>query len=439
MKKESFRCSGGFSLIEAMVAIGILGVIGYFVVSLFSSSLKNTTQSNVSVQADTFKRNLINNLSNDGAWANTVLKNPSLSCLAPLYPTPPAQPGQATCANPTTTNNIIVQNAGPGGGTTVYDNSNPVNGFTSSGAPCHGYSAAGNDQCPFQMNLAVTMSCPAPATICANPQVELKGVLTYAPVSKAFQVALNASKYGFDFIRGQMPGGGVSGSGSANSLALWQGPTSPSSSLADSIVFQNGVSGIGIGSSQVSALSTLDVSGGVSVGAYAGVSAAPANGAIISGSVGIGTSTPAAALDVKGQIRPGSVAAASIGAACGPMGSTGYNASTGAPVYCSNSLKWTAVGGGADSGTICGTRQAFCATTIINYDVTLWNNNSSSIVSTWASCMGVQLTTSCDTSTGAGFPKPAQNCPAGYTGGFQYTSQDPGPGNIYGIIYCVKN
>jgi type II secretory pathway pseudopilin PulG len=62
-----------------------------------------------------------------------------------------------------------------------------------------------------------------------------------------------------------------------------------------------------------------------------------------SGNVGIGTSAPTAALEVAGGIKPG---AASTGAACTPEGAFAYDLGTHAPVYCSNLLLWTAMGGG---------------------------------------------------------------------------------------------
>ena len=53
---KTVRTLSGFSLIEVLIAIGIVGAIGYFVSSLFQTSLKSSNQANLSLQADTFKR-----------------------------------------------------------------------------------------------------------------------------------------------------------------------------------------------------------------------------------------------------------------------------------------------------------------------------------------------------------------------------------------------
>ena len=57
---------------------------------------------------------------------------------------------------------------------------------------------------------------------------------------------------------------------------------------------------VGIGTT--GPLSKLDVAGGLALGSYAGVNAAPSNGLIVSGNVGIGTTTPASTLTVNGHI-----------------------------------------------------------------------------------------------------------------------------------------
>ncbi len=67
----------------------------------------------------------------------------------------------------------------------------------------------------------------------------------------------------------------------------------------------------------------------------------------VSGNVGVGLAfgeSATARLDVRGTILPG---AQTQDAGCGPLGAQGYNSSTGAPLYCASSGRWTPVGGGA--------------------------------------------------------------------------------------------
>ncbi len=91
------------------------------------------------------------------------------------------------------------------------------------------------------------------------------------------------------------------GSGTANYVTKWTSTTA----LGNSLLYDGGA-GIGIGNSAPK--SSLDVSGGMAVGTYAGVTAAPANGLIVSGNVGIGTSAPTSNLHVYGSTSMGIVA-----------------------------------------------------------------------------------------------------------------------------------
>ena len=89
------------------------------------------------------------------------------------------------------------------------------------------------------------------------------------------------------------------------------------STILDNIVFGHGSSAnltetmriqgdgkVGIGTQTPA--SKLDVNGGMTIGAsYSGITAAPANGAIIEGNAGIGTNTPVNKLDVEGGIAIG--------------------------------------------------------------------------------------------------------------------------------------
>jgi hypothetical protein len=68
----------------------------------------------------------------------------------------------------------------------------------------------------------------------------------------------------------------------------------------DNIFNIQGTGNVGVGTTAPK--SRLDVSGGLAVGTYAGVNAAPSNGLIVSGNVGIGTNSPGSAvLAVQGS------------------------------------------------------------------------------------------------------------------------------------------
>ena len=69
-----------------------------------------------------------------------------------------------------------------------------------------------------------------------------------------------------------------------------------------------------LGAGTVSPQSMLDVAGGAAIGSYAGTTAAPSNGMIVSGVVGIGTTTPRSTLDVAGGIAVGTSYAGTIAA-----------------------------------------------------------------------------------------------------------------------------
>jgi type II secretory pathway pseudopilin PulG len=86
------------------------------------------------------------------------------------------------------------------------------------------------------------------------------------------------------------------GTGTKDFIPLWLDSTT----LGDSVMFQQG-SFVGVGN--VSPLSTFSVNGGMSVGAYAGGAASPANGLIVSGQLGIRNPSPVGAVEVNGSLR----------------------------------------------------------------------------------------------------------------------------------------
>lgn len=97
---------------------------------------------------------------------------------------------------------------------------------------------------------------------------------------------------------GNCVGGGgavaIGGSGTTNYLPIFNS----SDTLTNSNIYTSS-NNDGVGTS--TPLSTLSVNGGLSVGSYAGTTAAPTNGLIVSGNVGIGNSSPQDALDITGN------------------------------------------------------------------------------------------------------------------------------------------
>jgi hypothetical protein len=134
-------------------------------------------------------------------------------------------------------------------------------------------------------------------------------------------------------------------------------------------VFNNGV---GIGN-MTGVQNTLDVSGSLAVGGYAGVNAAPSNSLIVSGSVGIGTSTPTQALSVVGNLRLTGALFDSNNAS-GTLGMVLQSTGTGQQWVATSTLGISGGSGVAASGTP-GQLQFYGSSTNLNANASLlWDN-----------------------------------------------------------------
>ncbi len=89
--------------------------------------------------------------------------------------------------------------------------------------------------------------------------------------------------------------GSITGSGTTNYHARWTTATN----LGIGVIQDNGTKA-GVSGAVIAPASLFDVNGNVTIGSYAGTNAAPTNGLIVSGQVGVGTNAPnvSAALDV---------------------------------------------------------------------------------------------------------------------------------------------
>ena len=89
-------------------------------------------------------------------------------------------------------------------------------------------------------------------------------------------------------------------------------------------IFENTSGNVGINTT--TPLSKLSINGGLAVGTYAGLNAAPSNGMIVSGNVGVGTLTPAYKLDVLGSVQTQSQFRVGMSGQTGVFSGTAYSA-----------------------------------------------------------------------------------------------------------------
>jgi hypothetical protein len=95
------------------------------------------------------------------------------------------------------------------------------------------------------------------------------------------------------------------GTGDSKGFVMWQdsgGDARFRTGNTNNVLTLTANNSVGVGGATNPA-STFDVNGNVSIGAYAGTNSAPSNGLIVSGSVGVGVTSPAQKLDVNGTIR----------------------------------------------------------------------------------------------------------------------------------------
>ncbi len=119
----------------------------------------------------------------------------------------------------------------------------------------------------------------------------LSGTILVGTGSGYAQALLSAGD-GLTLIAGNCASLGIIGTGTTNYLAKFTG----TGAIGNSLIFDDGTN---VGISTAIPQSRLDVAGGAALGSYAGINAAPNNGLIVSGSVGIGTSSPVATLDIS--------------------------------------------------------------------------------------------------------------------------------------------
>jgi hypothetical protein len=247
----------GQSLIQVVIAVGIMGILMMSMTSFFEILNKQQNKNNLAFQAGMLRNNLVAALNNSVGWKNTTTQSANnfangvmLDCLNNGKPcttdqstdlsaggTPVGYSGGAP-----TDEGVLIRQVLDSTGTVILDSTNPNSGYTPQGTSCSTFNAAtgsGDDSCPLRFEVHWWAKCNSVANTCVNAQAELQIVVIYNP-RKQVQ-AFNPANYGTPkFLQGQEPGG-----------LCWQ--------LVGTSLYETCSLGVGIGTSEPQ--SALDIAG----------------------------------------------------------------------------------------------------------------------------------------------------------------------------------
>ncbi|MES2964644.1 MAG: prepilin-type N-terminal cleavage/methylation domain-containing protein [Bdellovibrionota bacterium] len=200
---RKIRNSKGFSLVEVMIAVGIMGVVGLGLTSLLTEMGKQQNAANIKALLSAQKlkiealvkdsiawSKMINNTANDGKPEYTCLRPtpiPALGCADNSSTVDPFGGVLDTLVMSETNGNVF------------FDPTGATNGFSAKGTNCTTYSSTA---CPIRWSIRVIHQCQTTSP-CLTPTVRViaKPVMT-AAVQEALNLAINPDNYKVDVTRG---------------------------------------------------------------------------------------------------------------------------------------------------------------------------------------------------------------------------------------------
>lgn len=175
----------GLTLTEVMVVTGIGSIltIGLGTVLMRTAQLQSKAMELGAIEG--LQQQILRGLTDDRAWLKTLSGNSNMDCLR-----------NGTACGTASYQEFTLYDAN---GAVVYDGS----GLTARGTRCSGYSASGNDQCPYRFELrwkpVCSGSCPP------NPQITIDALLRHSPATRS-AVNINLALYSITgFVRSNGP------------------------------------------------------------------------------------------------------------------------------------------------------------------------------------------------------------------------------------------
>lgn len=209
-QEKKSNSNSGMSLVEVLIAMGILLMLFLGVSSLMQEMTRAKIKENVSAAATMIRQNVYDMLRNEVAWKNTLLENKALNCICNLK----CDDESKLPSLDDMVRRLKVLNSA---GEVYYDTTQAQSGFNMSGNSCNSFPS---DFCPFRMDIIWRMLCKAEGSSVQCPlfpQVEINGKLYYGSmpssqgssspnatkINSTFtnQVSLNPLNYSFTLLK----------------------------------------------------------------------------------------------------------------------------------------------------------------------------------------------------------------------------------------------
>ena len=178
MKLTNFQSKNGFTMVELLTSIAIIGIVSLGIGNLFFEVGKLQNKSNTKESGFSLRSTMIDLFKNESAVAHIISKNNSMSCL---------QTTPSTCSS-SSTGTLDIYN---GSGTLYYQGTNPTVGFDKDGNVCETFGQHPN--CLLRYNITWKALC---GSDCSTPQILVTGSLDI----KNTQLPINPSHYKFEVI-----------------------------------------------------------------------------------------------------------------------------------------------------------------------------------------------------------------------------------------------